>query len=42
LKTDGIPGFYRGIVPSLAKVLPASSISYAVYDILSTGKSREE
>ena len=31
----GRQGVYRRIAPSLAKVLPASSISYAVYDTLS-------
>ena len=38
LRRDGVKGFYRGIAPSLAKVLPASSISYAVYDVLSRRK----
>ena len=35
VRREGLRGLYRGIVPSLAKVLPASSISYAVYDTLS-------
>ena len=35
-RREGVRGLYRGIAPSLAKVLPASSISYAVYDTLST------
>lgn len=25
-------GFYRGLVPTLAKVVPAVSISYVVYE----------
>ena len=40
LREEGGAGLYRGVVPSLAKVLPATSISYAVYDTLS--KSRGE
>jgi solute carrier family 25 phosphate transporter 23/24/25/41 len=32
LATDGIKGFYRGLVPTLAKVVPAVSISYVVYE----------
>ena len=35
VRREGGRGLYRGIAPSLAKVLPASSISYAVYDTLS-------
>ena len=35
VRREGPRGLYRGIAPSLAKVLPASSISYAVYDTLS-------
>ena len=30
IKTDGFRGLYRGIIPNLAKVLPASSISFAI------------
>lgn len=29
---EGFFGFYRGLVPSLAKVVPAVSISYVVYE----------
>lgn len=29
---DGYRGLYRGIVPNMLKVLPATSISYALYD----------
>ena len=35
LQEEGASGLYRGVVPNLAKVLPATSISYAVYDLLS-------
>ena len=38
LREEGGAGLYRGVVPSLAKVLPATSISYAVYDTLSTSR----
>lgn len=31
-KQEGFVGFYRGLVPSLAKVVPAVSISYVVYE----------
>ncbi|PWN48265.1 mitochondrial carrier [Violaceomyces palustris] len=31
-KNEGVVGFYRGLVPSLAKVVPAVSISYVVYE----------
>ena len=30
----GVRGLYRGVLPNLAKVLPATSISYAVFDML--------
>ncbi|CCF54623.1 hypothetical protein NDA11_004683 [Ustilago hordei] len=29
---EGLVGFYRGLVPTLAKVVPAVSISYVVYE----------
>jgi len=29
---DGWRGFYRGLVPTLAKVIPSVSISYMVYE----------
>ncbi len=29
---EGFSGFYRGLVPTLAKVVPAVSISYVVYE----------
>lgn len=31
-QSEGVVGFYRGLVPSLAKVVPAVSISYVVYE----------
>eukprot|EP00959_Pyramimonas_sp_CCMP1952_P430780 9021744-Pyramimonas_sp.AAC.1 len=31
---DGVKGLYRGMVPNAMKVLPATSISYAMYDLL--------
>lgn len=31
-KNEGVMGFYRGLGPTLAKVVPAVSISYVVYD----------
>ncbi|EEH58646.1 uncharacterized protein MICPUCDRAFT_14714 [Micromonas pusilla CCMP1545] len=36
---DGLGGLYRGVAPNLAKVLPATSVSYAVYDVLSRNAS---
>lgn len=31
-RAEGVKGFYRGLVPTLAKVVPAVSISYVVYE----------
>ena len=31
-KREGFFGFYRGLIPSLAKVVSAVSISYVVYE----------
>ncbi|WFD45275.1 hypothetical protein MPSI1_003957 [Malassezia psittaci] len=31
-RNEGLLGFYRGLIPSLAKVVPAVSISYVVYE----------
>ena len=31
---DGVRGFYRGLVPTMLKVVPSTSISYAVFGIL--------
>jgi solute carrier family 25 (mitochondrial phosphate transporter), member 23/24/25/41 len=31
---EGLTGFYRGIVPNMLKVIPAMSISYAVYEAM--------
>ena len=35
LRAGGVGGLYHGLLPNLLKVLPATSISYAVYDVLS-------
>lgn len=32
IETEGVPGLYRGLIPNFIKVLPAVSISYAVYE----------
>ncbi|KAI9483293.1 MAG: mitochondrial carrier domain-containing protein [Benjaminiella poitrasii] len=32
-KSDGIRGFYKGLGPTLIKVVPSISISYAVYEL---------
>lgn len=32
MATDGVRGFYRGLFPTLAKVVPSVSISYVVYE----------
>jgi hypothetical protein len=32
LRTEGVRGLYRGIVPNFCKVCPAVSISYYVYE----------
>ncbi|CCK68951.1 Ca(2+)-binding ATP:ADP antiporter SAL1 KNAG_0B05190 [Huiozyma naganishii CBS 8797] len=34
IKREGIPGLYKGLVPTLAKVCPAVSISYLCYENL--------
>jgi solute carrier family 25 phosphate transporter 23/24/25/41 len=36
VKADGWRGLYRGITPNFAKVLPAVSISYVVYEKVRT------
>ena len=41
LAKEGFAGLYRGLVPNLAKVLPATSVSYAVYDVLSSWQRRK-
>ena len=32
VRTEGVKGLYRGIVPNFCKVAPAVSISYYVYE----------
>ena len=34
LAREGIRGFYRGVLPSLLKIAPASAIGYGTYDLL--------
>ena len=34
VRTEGVRGLYRGIVPNFCKVAPAVSISYYVYERL--------
>ena len=36
LAREGVPGLFKGLVPNLAKVAPAVSISYFVYENLKT------
>ncbi len=31
-RTEGVRGLYRGLIPNIIKVVPAVSISYAVYE----------
>tara|TARA_A100001035_G_scaffold224408_1_gene185071 strand:- start:568 stop:735 length:168 start_codon:yes stop_codon:yes gene_type:complete len=38
LAADGPRGLYRGFGANLLKVLPSTSISYAVYDVLRNKK----
>ena len=38
IKAGGVRGLYQGIIPNSLKVLPATSISYAIYDMLSPSK----
>ena len=35
LESDGPRGFYRGLLPNMLKVLPATGISYTVFSIVS-------
>lgn len=32
LRTEGVKGLYRGLLPNFIKVLPAVSVSYVVYE----------
>ena len=38
IRAGGVRGLYQGILPNLLKVLPSTSISYAIYDALSRRK----
>ena len=42
LKGQGMGAFYRGMVPCLAKVLPATSISYAAYEYLGSAWDQQQ
>ena len=33
-RNEGLPGLYRGLVPNIMKVVPAVSITYAVYETM--------
>ena len=35
MAADGVRGFYRGLVPNMLKVLPATGISYCVFSVVS-------
>mmetsp|Transcript_2909 Transcript_2909/g.7964 ORF Transcript_2909/g.7964 Transcript_2909/m.7964 type:complete len:83 (-) Transcript_2909:1282-1530(-) len=35
MAVDGFKGLYKGIGPNMMKVVPATSISYAVFEVLS-------
>eukprot|EP00929_Paragymnodinium_shiwhaense_P075712 TRINITY_DN38740_c0_g1_i4.p1 TRINITY_DN38740_c0_g1~~TRINITY_DN38740_c0_g1_i4.p1 ORF type:complete len:454 (+),score=92.51 TRINITY_DN38740_c0_g1_i4:79-1440(+) len=35
VRAGGVRGLYKGIVPTMMKVVPSASISFAVYDVLS-------
>lgn len=35
IREEGVPGLYRGITPNFIKVLPAVSISYITYELVS-------
>ena len=32
MKNEGLKGFYRGMGPNMFKVIPAVSISYAIFE----------
>ena len=40
VRTAGFRGLYRGIVPNMLKVLPATSISYTIFDLLNNAINR--
>ena len=41
VRARGVAGLYLGLVPNLLKVLPSTSISYAVFDALSRNQKSE-
>jgi hypothetical protein len=34
---SGVRGFYRGVIPTLIKVVPSTAVSYAVYGTMKDG-----
>lgn len=32
LRREGLPGFYRGLVPNVLRVVPQSAITFVVYE----------
>lgn len=33
LRTEGVPGLYRGLAPASLKILPMASVSFGVYEL---------
>ena len=40
MKADGMRGFYRGLLPNMIKVLPATGISYTMFSVVSERANR--
>ena len=40
VRTGGVAALYQGLLPNMLKVMPATSISYAVYDSLAKRAQR--
>ena len=40
MKADGMRGFYRGLLPNMIKVLPATGISYTMFSVVSERVNR--
>ena len=34
LKTEGVPGFYKGMLPNLLKVAPSIAIAFVTYEFV--------